>query len=238
MSTIISRPRFAPGTQPDSFHEPYRFTIRRSPRQPLIYLPHTLSERTGPVYGHNAVLASENDLTSQHAGEPVGSRIVVSGKVTDEGGPPFAQHAHRNLAGKCRRALFPSSRDNHPAPLDPNFTGGGRTLTDDDGNYRFVTIKPGAYPWNNHPNAWRPAHIHFSLVGPSLVTRLITQMYFPDDPLFPYDPIFQSIRDEKGEESPYFYFRFAKKRCPIGRSVFNSTWFCAAPMLRRLRTST
>ena len=106
--------------------------------------------------------------------------------------------------------------DNHPAPLDPNFTGAGRTLTDDDGNYRFVTIKPGAYPWENHPNAWRPAHIHFSLVGPSLVTRLITQMYFPDDPLFPFDPIFQSIRDEKARNRLISYVRFADNGAELG----------------------
>jgi len=196
MSTIISRPRFAPGTQPDSLYEPYRSTVQRSPRKPLIYLPHTLSERTGPVYGHSAVAAGENDLTAQHAAEPCGQRIVVTGKVMDDNGRPLRNTLIEIWQANAGGRYF-HHHDNHPAPLDPNFTGAGRTLTDDDGNYRFVTIKPGAYPWGNHPNAWRPAHIHLSLVGPSLVTRLITQMYFPDDPLFPLDPIFQSIRDEK-----------------------------------------
>jgi protocatechuate 3,4-dioxygenase beta subunit len=196
MSTIVSRTRFAPGTQPDFLYEPYRSTIQRSPRRPLIYLPHTLSERTGPAFGHNIVTEGENDLTTQHAGEPVGQRIVVSGKVTDDSGRPLRNTLIEVWQANAGGRYF-HRQDDHPAPLDPNFTGAGRTLTDDDGDYRFVTIKPGAYPWENHANAWRPAHIHFSLVGPSLVTRLITQMYFPDDPLFPLDPIFQSIRDEK-----------------------------------------
>lgn len=196
MSTIISRPRFAPGTQPDSLYPPYRSTVERSPRRPLIYLPHTLSERTGPVYGHNAVAEGENDLTARHSGEPCGQRIVVTGKVMDDNGRPLRNTLIEIWQANAGGRYF-HHHDNHPAPLDLNFTGAGRTLTNDDGNYRFVTIKPGAYPWGNHENAWRPAHIHFSLVGPSLVSRLITQMYFPDDPLFPLDPIFQSIRDEK-----------------------------------------
>jgi protocatechuate 3,4-dioxygenase beta subunit len=199
MSTIIAHPRFAPDTQPDSLYPAYRSTVQRSPRKPLIYLPHTLSERTGPIYGHSAVAEGDNDLTRHPGGEPQGQRIIVTGKVMDEAGRPLRNTLielwQANAGGRYFHHV-----DNHPAPLDPNFTGAGRALTDDDGNYRFITIKPGCYPWENHPNAWRPAHIHFSLVGPSLVTRLITQMYFPDDPLFPYDPIFQSIRDEKARQ--------------------------------------
>lgn len=217
MSTIISHSRFARGTQPDSLYEPYRSTIHRAPRKPLIFLPHTLSERTGPVYGHNAVAEGENDLTTQHAAEPLGQRIIVTGKVTDDNGRPLRNTLIEIWQANAGGRYF-HRRDNHPAPLDPNFTGAGRTLTDDEGNYRFVTIKPGAYPWNNHANAWRPAHIHFSLVGPSIVTRLITQMYFPDDPLFPLDPIFQSIRDEKARNRliSSFDLRTTVPNCALG----------------------
>jgi protocatechuate 3,4-dioxygenase beta subunit len=136
------------------------------------------------------------DLTRQHAGEPIGERILVSGRVLDENGKPV-----RNTlvevwqANACGRYLH--ERDQHDAPLDPNFSGSGRVLTDDHGHYRFKTIKPGSYPWRNHHNAWRPAHIHFSLFGPAFVTRLVTQMYFPGDPLLPYDPIFNCTADEK-----------------------------------------
>ena len=152
--------------------------MRRAPTKPLILLPHTLTEETGPVFGHDAVREGDNDLTRQHAGEPQGERIIVSGRVVDEDGRPVPRTLieiwQTNAAGR-----YAHQRDQHPAPLDPNFTGAGRTLTDDDGSYRFVTIKPGAYPWRNHANAWRPAHIHFSLFGPAFATRLITQMYFP-----------------------------------------------------------
>jgi len=165
----------------------------------LILLPHTLSEITGPVYGHDDIAPGDNDLTCQHAGEPVGERIIVNGRVLDDGGHPVRSTLieiwQANSAGR-----YFHHKDDHPAPLDPTFTGGGRTLTDENGFYQFVTIKPGAYPWRNHENAWRPAHIHFSLFGPAFVTRLITQMYFPGDPLFAYDPIFQSIPDKKARE--------------------------------------
>ena len=117
--------------------------------------------------------------------------------MLDEDGRPVPAHAGRDLAGERRRPLHPRPSTSTRAPLDPNFTGAGRTLTDADGRYRFVTIKPGAYPWSNHHNAWRPAHIHFSLFGPSFLTRLVTQMYFPGDPLLPLDPIFNSIPDER-----------------------------------------
>jgi protocatechuate 3,4-dioxygenase beta subunit len=191
--------RHDPASQPPNLHEPYRSTIRRAPRKPLIFLPHTVSERTGPIFGHDAIAESDNDLTRQNPGEPQGERIIVTGRVVDDSGRGVAHSLveiwQTNAAGRYRH-----SKDEHPAPLDPNFSGAGRTLTDENGFYRFVTIKPGAYPWRNHHNAWRPAHIHFSLVGPAFVTRLITQMYFPGDPLFAFDPIFQSIPSEKARQ--------------------------------------
>jgi protocatechuate 3,4-dioxygenase, beta subunit len=193
---VKSYPRPEPGDQPAVLYPAYQATIRRAPKQPLIQIPHTPSELTGPLFGHQPIGETDNDLTRQHSGEPLGERIIVAGRVMDEDGRPIRNTLIElwqcNAAG---RYLHPS--DNHPAPIDPNFSGAGRTLTDDDGNYRFVTIKPGAYPWRNHPNAWRPAHIHFSLFGPCFLTRLITQMYFPNDPLMAFDPILQSIPDER-----------------------------------------
>ncbi|HUA82874.1 MAG TPA: protocatechuate 3,4-dioxygenase subunit beta [Bryobacteraceae bacterium] len=180
-------------------HPPYRASLRRAPHRPLIQIPHTLSELTGPLYGHNPIGETDNDLTRQHFGEPVGQRIIVAGRVIDEDGRAIPNTLVElwqcNAAGRYRHHA-----DNHHAPLDPNFSGAGRTLTDENGNYRFLTIKPGAYPWRNHRNAWRPAHIHFSLFGPCLITRLITQMYFPNDPLLPFDPISQSIPDERARQ--------------------------------------
>lgn len=174
----------------------YKSTIKRHPKQAPILLPHTLSELTGPVFGHDDVRAGEADLTRQHAGEPLGERIIVTGRVLDEGGRPvpgaLVEIWQANAAGRYVHAA-----DQHPAPLDPNFTGAGRAVTDAGGRYRFTTIKPGAYPWRNHPNAWRPAHIHFSLFGPSFLARLVTQMYFPGDPLLACDPMLQAIRDER-----------------------------------------
>jgi protocatechuate 3,4-dioxygenase beta subunit len=174
-------------------------TRLRAPKRPLVVLPHTLSELTGPVYGESAVRELDHDLTRQHAGEPVGQRITVSGRVLDTDGRPLRGQLieiwQANAAGRYVHAV-----DRHPAPLDPNFTGAGRCLTDDEGEYRFVTIQPGAYPWPNHHNAWRPAHIHFSLFGRAFATRLVTQMYFPGDPLLDFDPIFQSVRDPRARE--------------------------------------
>jgi protocatechuate 3,4-dioxygenase, beta subunit len=174
----------------------YRSTAKRSPKQPLIILPHTLSEVTGPVYGHESVRPGDDDLTTQHAGEPLGERIIVHGHVFDEDARPVPNTLIEiwqcNAAGRYVHVV-----DQHPAPLDPNFTGAGRVVTDDKGYYRFTTIKPGAYPWRNHPNAWRPAHIHLSLFGHSFLSRLVTQMYFPGDPLFAFDPIYNSVTDEK-----------------------------------------
>src|SRR5258706_1293463 len=153
----------------------------------------TLSELTGPVYGHDSVGLLDSDLTrnARKGGEPLGERIIVTGRVLDDGGRPLPNTLieiwQANAAGRYVHKV-----DQHDAPLDPNFLGGGRTLTDADGRYRFMTVKPGAYPWGNHHNAWRPNHIHLSLFGPSFVTRLVTQMYFPGDPLLELDPIFKS----------------------------------------------
>lgn len=187
-------PKPETGTQPNYLYEPYKSTIRRAPRQPLIALPHGPGELSAPVYGHNPIGETDNDLTRHFAQEPQGERIIVAGRVVDEDGRGVP-HAlveiwQANAAGRYRH-----SRDNHPAPLDPNFLGAGRVITDDAGNYRFTSIKPGAYPWRNHPNAWRPAHIHFSLFGQAFVTRLVTQMYFPNDPLIPLDPVLGGIPD-------------------------------------------
>lgn len=191
--------RPAPGTQPEYRHPAYASTGKRAPTRPLVLLPHTLSEVTGPVYGHDSLGPNDNDLTRQHAGEPLGERIIVSGRVMDEDGVPVRDTLievwQANAAGRYRHA-----NDQHDAPLDPNFTGCGRAMTDADGRYRFVTVRPGAYPWRNHPNAWRPAHIHFSVFGPAFITRLVTQMYFPGDPLLPFDPIFNSVPDEKARQ--------------------------------------
>jgi protocatechuate 3,4-dioxygenase beta subunit len=191
--------RPAAGTQPDYLYPPYQATTRRAPARPPIVLPHTLSEVTGPVFGHQDLGETDNDLTRQHAAAPQGERIIVTGRILDDDARPIPHTLveiwQANAAGRYLHA-----DDNHAAPLDPNFTGAGRTLTDANGVYRFVTIKPGAYPWRNHDNAWRPAHIHFSLFGNAFATRLVTQMYFPGDPLFPFDPISQSVPDAKARE--------------------------------------
>jgi protocatechuate 3,4-dioxygenase beta subunit len=188
--------RHAKGTQPEYLHPAYSSTRKRAPTRPLVLLPHTLSEITGPVFGHDAVRAEDADLTRQHEGEPLGERIVVTGRVLDDSSRPLpgalVEIWQCNAAGRYRH-----QNDTHAAPLDPNFTGTGRVVTDKDGYYRFVTIKPGAYPWRNHHNAWRPAHIHLSLFGRAFVSRLVTQMYFPGDPLLAHDPIFNGTANEK-----------------------------------------
>ena len=197
MSDVYSRAGAV--ADPPSLSPDYRSTVVRSPSRPLISIPQTLSEITGPVYGHSDVKPGEADLTTQHAGEPLGERIIVKGRLLDEAGRPIPHSLVEiwqcNAAGRYIHVV-----DQHPAPLDPNFTGAGRCVTDANGNYQFITIKPGAYPWGNHHNAWRPAHIHFSLLGPSFLTRLVTQMYFPGDPLFPFDPIFNSVTDASARE--------------------------------------
>jgi len=187
------------GADPPYDHYDYVGTRLRAPKEPLVIIPATLSELTGPSYGESAVGPLDHDLTRQHEGEPLGERIIVSGRVLGSDGRPLRGQLieiwQANAAGRYRHVV-----DGHDAPLDPNFTGAGRCLTDDDGRYRFVTVKPGAYPWGNHPNAWRPNHIHFSLFGRAITERLVTQMYFPGDPLFEYDPIFNSVRDEKARD--------------------------------------
>jgi protocatechuate 3,4-dioxygenase, beta subunit len=177
----------------------YKSTVKRSPSKPLIIMPHTLTELTGPVYGHDAVRPGDEDLTKQHKEEPIGERIIVHGRVLDEDDRPVPDTlVELWQANACGRYIHVV--DQHPAPLDPNFTGAGRTVTNKDGYYKFITIKPGPYPWRNHHNAWRPAHIHFSVFGHSFLSRLVTQMYFPGDPLFPFDPIYNSVSDERARE--------------------------------------
>jgi len=177
----------------------YRSTQWRAPSRPLAPIPEELHTLAGPVFGEDVVERSDSDLTQQHAGEPLGERIIVHGRLLGDDGRPIRNGLieiwQANAAGRYLHDV-----DQHPAPLDPNFSGAGRVVTDGDGRYRFTTIKPGAYPWRNHPNAWRPAHIHFSVFGRMFTQRLVTQMYFPGDPLFEYDPIFNSVRDPKSRE--------------------------------------
>jgi protocatechuate 3,4-dioxygenase beta subunit len=177
----------------------YRSTALRHPKNPLVLLPQMLTEVTAPVLGESRLGPLDHDLTRQHDEEPIGQRIQVTGRVLDSDGRPIPNTLvevwQANACGRYRHVV-----DDWPAPLDPNFTGVGRCFTDSEGRYRFVTIKPGAYPWKNHYNAWRPAHIHFSLFGRAFTQRLVTQMYFPDDPLFSEDPIFNSVPDPKVRE--------------------------------------
>lgn len=188
-----------PGTQPDYLFPMYASTVKRAPTRPLVILPHTLSELTGPVFGYDDLRPEDHDLTGQHKGPPIGERIIVSGRVLDENARPvphtLVEIWQANSAGR-----YPHKVDQHDAPMDPNFTGAGRCLTDAEGRYRFVTIRPGEYPWGNHYNAWRPAHIHFSLFGPAFATRLVTQMYFPGDPLLPFDPMYNCVPDERARQ--------------------------------------
>jgi protocatechuate 3,4-dioxygenase, beta subunit len=186
------------GSEPPYLYPEYRSTVLRAPRKRLVSLePEWFHHLPGPAFGRIPVAAGDADLTRQHPGEPLGERIIITGRVLDEEGRPvrgtLVEVWQANAAG---RYLDPV--DDHPAPLDPNFSGAGRCLTDSRGFYRFVTIKPGAYPWANHLNAWRPAHVHFSVFGPELGSRLVTQMYFPGDPLQRADPILNSIPDPRG----------------------------------------
>jgi protocatechuate 3,4-dioxygenase beta subunit len=170
----------------------YRSTRLRAPRRERIQLARASTELTGPALWDGRVGELDHDLTRQHDGEPLGERIIVHGRVREEDGRPvpdtLVEVWQCNAAGRYRH-----QGDRHPAPLDPNFTGLGRCLTGEDGSFEFVTVKPGAYPWGNHHNAWRPAHIHFSVFGRAFAQRLVTQMYFPGDPLFSQDPIFNSV---------------------------------------------
>ncbi len=179
---------------------PYRSSLLRHPtKNPKLVDPETI-ELHSPAYGQRDVAAVEADLTVQHAGEPLGERITVRGRVVDSWGRPVRNQLievwQANSAGR-----YIHQRDQHPAPLDPNFTGAGRMITNDQGEYFFRTIKPGPYPWRNHANAWRPAHIHFSIYGSSFTQRLVTQMYFPGDPLFALDPIYNTIWRQKDRDS-------------------------------------
>jgi protocatechuate 3,4-dioxygenase beta subunit len=197
--TRLHLPNYRPdpaGTHPDNNTPEYRSTALRHPTRELHLLPQRLTEVTGPVFGDDRVQPGDDDLTQWDGGEALGQRIIVHGRVLDSDGRPVPNTLlevwQANTGGRYRHL-----NDQWPAPLDPHFNGMGRTATDGDGHYRFTTIKPGAYPWKNHHNAWRPAHIHFSLFGQSFTQRLVTQMYFPEDPLFFQDPIFNSVPDEK-----------------------------------------
>jgi protocatechuate 3,4-dioxygenase beta subunit len=187
-------PGFGPDVQLD--YPGYRSTRLRAPARPVVALAGAFDDVSGPAFGEDAVEEHDADLTRQHDGEPLGERIVVSGRVLDEDGRAvrgaLVEVWQANAAGRYRHDV-----DRHPAPLDPNFTGAGRVLTDDEGRYEFVTVKPGAYPWRNHENAWRPAHIHFSVFGRAFTQRLVTQMYFPGDPLMALDPIVNAVRDPR-----------------------------------------
>lgn len=193
----MTRPRYNPrdwASNPPLIHRDYKSTRLRGPTRPLLPLPATLSERTGPVFGADILAPLDHDLTRNAVknGEPLGERMILDGRVLDENHEPVAgalvEIWQANAAGRYAHRV-----DGHDAPLDPNFLGAGRTVTGIDGRYRFRTIKPGAYPWGNHDNAWRPNHIHVSVLGSCIATRLVTQMYFPGDPLLDLDPIFLAV---------------------------------------------
>ena len=194
MADVVGYRPHPPGTQPLYLHPPYRSSAKRAPTKPPVKLSQTLSEVTGPLLDQTRIPAANADLTKQHAGAPIGERIVVGGRVLDEDGRPvpntLVELWQANACGRYRHAI-----DQHDAPIDPNFSGAGHVVTDEAGRYRFVTIKPGAYPWGNNKNAWRPQHLHFSVFGAGFVQRLVTQMYFPGDPLLAIDPIFNCVDD-------------------------------------------
>jgi protocatechuate 3,4-dioxygenase beta subunit len=185
----------APGTHPPLLSPEYRSTQERAPSHPPIRLEQGKEELAVAQFPRSILQPNDADLTRRSTAEPQGQRIVVSGRVIDEDGKPVRNSLIEiwqcNAAGRYFHA-----KDQHDAPLDPHFQGFGKMLTDEHGNYRFVSIKPGAYPWRNHPNAWRPSHIHFSLFGNAYAQRLVTQMYFPGDPLIPLDPIYNSVPEQ------------------------------------------
>ncbi len=192
---LIQRDRLwhPPALTPD-----YKTSVARSPRHALLSLQNSDSERTGPTFGQNDIAEIDNDLILNYAktGDPIGERIIVHGRVLDENARPvpntLVEIWQANAGGRYRH-----KKDSYLAPIDPNFGGCGRTLTDDNGNYVFRTVKPGAYPWRNWVNNWRPAHIHFSVFGTAFAQRLITQMYFEGDPLIAKCPIVQSIPEQR-----------------------------------------
>ncbi len=182
-----------PDAQPPSLFPAYASTVRRAPLLRAIRVPQTLTEASGPANNWADIVGPPiADMTVQHNAAPIGQRIIVAGRVLDENRRPIPNTVieiwQANAAGR-----YIHGKDDWNAPLDPNFTGVGRAISDEKGRYRFVSVRPGAYPWGNHPNAWRPAHIHFSLLGPAFASRLITQMYFPDDPLIDLDPIVNAV---------------------------------------------
>jgi len=191
--------RARPGEEPPYLHRDYGSTVKRAPTQTLLRVDHTLSEITGPSFADGWAGPEQVDLTRQNKGAPIGERMIVAGRVLDEHGRAIAgtlvELWQANSAGR-----YMHEADQHDAPLDPNFTGAGHVVTNENGEYRFITIVPGAYPWRNTPNAWRSQHLHFSVFGPAFATRVITQMYFPGDPLLDYDPIFHSISDEAARQ--------------------------------------
>ena len=196
------RSQIDPQSHPPYLYPDYKSTVLRSPTKRLIPMKQTLSELTGPAFGRDTVDEQDADLTMNGRinGEPIGERIIVTGRLLDEENRPIRNALievwQANAAGR-----YLHKKEIHDAPLDPNFTGGGRTMTNDEGEYRFLTIRPGAYPWGNHLNAWRPAHIHFSVFGTNFLSRLVTQMYFPGDPLQLIDPIFNSMPNDSVRET-------------------------------------
>jgi len=187
-----------PGTQPPLDAPAYGSTHKRHPKQPLLRVPHTLTEASAPRFDP-ARYPVQADMSQVNGKAALGERIIVAGTVTDEDGRPqrgvMVEVWQANAAGR-----YHHPRDQHDAPLDPHFEGRARIFTDDEGRYSFVSIKPGAYPWRNHWNAWRPIHIHFGLHGAGFAQRMITQMYFPGDPLLDLDPVFQSTPDKAARE--------------------------------------
>lgn len=204
----------ASGTHPANDVPEYRSTALRHPTRPLHLLPQRLTEVTGPLFGADRVQPGDDDLTQRAGGTAVGQRIIVHGRVLDSDARPVPDTLlelwQANAGGRYRHPV-----DQWAAPLDPHFDGLGRVATDAAGHYRFTTIKPGAYPWKNHLNAWRPAHIHYSVFGQAFTQRLVTQMYFPDDPLFAQDPIFNSVPSETAR---------ARLVCAYDHEVTTDSW--------------
>jgi protocatechuate 3,4-dioxygenase beta subunit len=186
---------------PPAKSENYKTSVTRSPQYALLSLENSLSEITGPVFSHNDIDPLDNDLLKNysHGGDPIGERIIVHGRVLDENARPvpntLVEIWQANAGGRYRH-----KKDTYLAPIDPNFGGCGRTMTDQDGYYYFRTVKPGAYPWRNWVNNWRPAHIHFSIFGAAFAQRLITQLYFEGDPLIAKCPIVQTVPDAEAIE--------------------------------------